>query len=742
MDGDGEQRSQSTRRLEWDRFVAALASGIPDAAYHEAIAQRDGHLITPPSGQKAAEFAAASRDSADPAEQTAWSALNALCVDLRRNGSPLLAIQYWHTYQLSDEADVLGMIRDMWARKSADNLLTLRCDGRLRSAIDIDQAGFDDAGLLELAVAQRVPLAAKPRASWTLKTAGSLAEAGDASELLGRLCAMCAEEAAAGADARLACELQLRFPHIAQGLEPRLQARALIARLSEGHPETALQLVHRLDQARKEATGAGDGQLHVFGIDTVAMVEAACRAVGPPPSELKGQLGRIATPDTLVAVAGWAGRLGVGIRSPALLSSLRQWEQWEHLAKLARGDPEAEVRMIQEVLRWGEGDPGFAARARSIAGYFAYYFAPAETLQHPHFMKRKSIPPAIAQASGLQGEHAPLTLQQLNCASIYVTDLRTLQLGMRHWPTDADLVGFDQEADPYGLRQVSLLQISTARCCLLIDLLVIARDPDAVTELDGFLRPLMADPGVLKLGVGITEDFAMLRRQCAWPCFMQPILGVVNVRKVFNDINHWHAPGMQVGLASLTAYCLGRVLSKDQQVSAWGRRPLNAMQLEYAALDAAVQPAICQVLVEQLVSVAGLPQEAPRGTRVSRGDAHELVARAGPGAGVAAILRHYAETIPGADRRPGGAQRSQGGRAAPAGGPAAGAARQAGSDGRAAGGGRWGGGRQGQGGGKGRRRRGTGGSGKGGAAAAPGGYGGKRSQREAHGGSGDDGPLY
>jgi hypothetical protein len=63
------------------------------------------------------------------------------------------------------------------------------------------------------------------------------------------------------------------------------------------------------------------------------------------------------------------------------------------------------------------------------------------------------------------------------------------------------------------------------------------------------------------------------------------------------------------GLSDYCAACLGKPLNKDQQISNWARRPLNAAQRSYGALDAH-----CLVLMYDMLVSSERSPFVPRGS--------------------------------------------------------------------------------------------------------------------------------
>ncbi|KDO31415.1 hypothetical protein SPRG_04030 [Saprolegnia parasitica CBS 223.65] len=116
----------------------------------------------------------------------------------------------------------------------------------------------------------------------------------------------------------------------------------------------------------------------------------------------------------------------------------------------------------------------------------------------------------------------------------------------------------------------ALLQLATSTHVYLVDMLV-----------PGMLEPLapwLASPSSLKLGFDIKSDLAALQAPV--------VCGVVDLQTVAKKTSL--LPSNRPSLSDLALNYLGLPLDKRVRMSNWERRPLTAMQCEYAALDAYV----------------------------------------------------------------------------------------------------------------------------------------------------------
>jgi ribonuclease D len=134
------------------------------------------------------------------------------------------------------------------------------------------------------------------------------------------------------------------------------------------------------------------------------------------------------------------------------------------------------------------------------------------------------------------------------------------------------IIGFDTETKPSFKKgvshDISLLQLSTEEEAYLFRL--------NVTEFNGALTRLMANPEVAKVGVGIRDDLRGLQQLNKF----SP-KGFIELQEL--------APkyGINVlSLKNLAALLLGIRISKRQRLSNWEAEQLSEGQILYAATDA------------------------------------------------------------------------------------------------------------------------------------------------------------
>lgn len=134
------------------------------------------------------------------------------------------------------------------------------------------------------------------------------------------------------------------------------------------------------------------------------------------------------------------------------------------------------------------------------------------------------------------------------------------------------LLGFDTETRPAYKKGESylpsLLQLATDKEVFIFQLkhLRLAKP----------LRNILADPAIIKAGVGLDYDISELNKLS--PFEAAGFIDLGNLAKKAAIKNH--------GLRGLAAVCLGFRISKGAQTSNWARNELTPQQIQYAATDA------------------------------------------------------------------------------------------------------------------------------------------------------------
>lgn len=137
---------------------------------------------------------------------------------------------------------------------------------------------------------------------------------------------------------------------------------------------------------------------------------------------------------------------------------------------------------------------------------------------------------------------------------------------------NSDVVGFDTETRPSFKKgqthTVSLIQLSTRSTCYLFRI--------NHTGLDSRIVDFLEDPGVLKIGLSIHDDFHNLNKlQALNP---QGFIDLQNYVKDFGIADN--------SLTKIFAVLFGKRISKGQRLTNWEAEHLTDSQQAYAALDA------------------------------------------------------------------------------------------------------------------------------------------------------------
>jgi ribonuclease D len=135
-----------------------------------------------------------------------------------------------------------------------------------------------------------------------------------------------------------------------------------------------------------------------------------------------------------------------------------------------------------------------------------------------------------------------------------------------------ELLGFDTETRPSfkkgSINGVALIQIATDDICFLFRLNKIDFPP-------ALLR-LLTNPGVIKIGLSLKDDFQSMGRRLKF----KP-QGFLDLQKIVNeyDID-------DISLQKIYALLFNKKISKTQRLSNWEADELTEPQKRYAALDA------------------------------------------------------------------------------------------------------------------------------------------------------------
>lgn len=152
-------------------------------------------------------------------------------------------------------------------------------------------------------------------------------------------------------------------------------------------------------------------------------------------------------------------------------------------------------------------------------------------------------------------------IDKVEDAAAAVADLKT-----------SDVIGFDTETRPSFrkgvINRVSLMQLSTRKCCYLFRLNKIGIPEE--------LRQLLEDPNQLKVGLSIHDDFHNIRNLC--PLNPAGFIDLQPYVKQFSIADN--------SLSRIYGILFGKRISKGQRLTNWEAEELTIHQQNYAALDA------------------------------------------------------------------------------------------------------------------------------------------------------------
>lgn len=135
-----------------------------------------------------------------------------------------------------------------------------------------------------------------------------------------------------------------------------------------------------------------------------------------------------------------------------------------------------------------------------------------------------------------------------------------------------DVVGFDTEAKPTfqkgQIRNISLIQVATEEKVYLLR-------TNHIGVIDS-LHDLLQNPKIIKVGIGLLDDFNLLDR-------LRPFEpdGFLDLNDTFQELG-----AENIGARNLAAMVLGIRISKSAQTSNWEVDQLAQKQIRYAATDA------------------------------------------------------------------------------------------------------------------------------------------------------------
>ena len=214
---------------------------------------------------------------------------------------------------------------------------------------------------------------------------------------------------------------------------------------------------------------------------------------------------------------------------------------------------------------------------------------------------------AVPLPSGSGGDSEPTLTLPTAVRVELVEDELALQRCMEALAAEP-AVGIDAEWPPGAPGPATVLQLAGRQCVYIVDLPSLAVLCPA--KLADALSALLRDESIVKVGCGFaSSDLPRLAAlhdtyglRGASLCSARAVVDLGRAESHLGQGNKLICGGLN----SLVRARLGCRLDKSEQCSAWGRRPLSAAQLHYAALDAYVGLLLYDSILEEPNGVAAL----------------------------------------------------------------------------------------------------------------------------------------
>ncbi len=174
-----------------------------------------------------------------------------------------------------------------------------------------------------------------------------------------------------------------------------------------------------------------------------------------------------------------------------------------------------------------------------------------------------------------------------------VEDARALDAALARWRRAA-AIGVDTEANSFHAyrERLCLLQVADGEQDWIVDPIALGSDLKRIA-------PLFADPAVAKVFHAAEYDLMLLRKELG-----VEVCGLFDTQVAITLLKR-----KETGLAAVLREMYGLDLSKREQRSDWGRRPLTAEQVAYARADVHFLPDLRVRLAADL-EAAGLARHA------------------------------------------------------------------------------------------------------------------------------------
>uniref|UniRef100_A0A8C1L352 Exonuclease 3'-5' domain containing 3 n=1 Tax=Cyprinus carpio TaxID=7962 RepID=A0A8C1L352_CYPCA len=280
-------------------------------------------------------------------------------------------------------------------------------------------------------------------------------------------------------------------------------------------------------------------------------------------------------------------------------------ENWrDHVQAMIEGNTELQVQLVQLLVKH--------CSLKTAAQWAAHYNLPRNRLPLGVWDKIQSLSPKQLEIHAVSGPPESWTPRQSDQQKYYqlplprenvhfVETLDEVEQCREAVLKPGGVVGMDMEwragFGTVSSQHVALIQLAVQDRVFLLDLCAHAISHHSSTV--NFIRALLSDKNILKLGYGMSGDLRSLVSM--WPELreepmkMEGVLDLLHVHqklqrcwsgnKRCRSVEVSEGPA-EKGLSLLVQQVLGKPLNKTEQLSNWERRPLRTSQLRYAATDA------------------------------------------------------------------------------------------------------------------------------------------------------------